>query len=236
MKLRTLEKIGCIRTVVVLAMGMLAVSSAHAGVITVTITGNWGSHTTGPGISTLPFDNGSAFSLTTTIASLTPISFDSGGTQLAASGGSYTNGATVPFTSFEEIHFLDPAAWSGGNFSFAAHDVYTAGDMLEVEFNGPLLFGGTTAAPTFAYGSYHITEDTLYGDAGFYLAPGAGYSYVNLTESGGTLTLSSAAPEPSTGILMTLALGTALLLFRSRTSKSKRSDGSSAVLRACNWN
>ncbi len=207
-----------IRSVAVLVMGILAVSSAHAGALTVTISGTWGTFSSGAGISTTPYDNGSAFNFSTTITSFTPTFFNSGETQIPTTGGSYTNGAvTASFSGLEQLILTDPAVWNGQNFGFGVHDIYAVGDFMEFDFNGPQLFTGATSAPSLSGGSFQI-QQALYGFSSRYLGVGAsGYSVANLAGTG-SVTLSN-TPEPSTGILMTLALGAALLRLRARTAK-----------------
>jgi hypothetical protein len=202
----------------ILAMGILASSSAYAGTVGVTISGTWGAVTsTPPSTPTTPFDNGSSFTFSTTITSLTPTSFNSGETVLPSAGGSYTNGAaTVPVSVSEQLILLDPSVWNGEDFAFAAHDVFIAGDFLELHFNGPQLFSGPTSAPIVSSGSFQV-QQAWYGWSGRYFGVD-GCCSTALLVGDATITLST-APEPSTGALMILALGAAVLQLRSAASR-----------------
>lgn len=224
MRLRSFEKTVAmmrIRNVAVLAMGMIAVSSAHAGSLYVTITGTWGTFTTGPNISTTAFDNGGNFSFSTTITSFTPVSFNSTRADLPTTGGSYSDGGvTRPISAFEQLTITDPAFWNGQNFGFGVHDVFVAGDFLALYFNGPALFTGSTSAPMLSAGTF-VGQEAWYGYSGQYLGAGpSNYSYAQLAGDA-TITLSN-TPEPSTGALMALALGAALFQFRFRISQWNR--------------
>jgi hypothetical protein len=137
---------------------------------------------------------------------------------------SYTNGAiTVPLSGLEQLILTDPSVWNGQDLGFSAHDIYVAGDYLEFDFNGPQLFSGPTSAPTVGTGSF-VGQQAWYGFSARYLG-GSDYSYAQLVGNA-TLTLTS-TPEPSTGLLITLALGAALLQFISRTAKWDRFGGNS---------
>jgi len=194
-----------------LALCSFALSTAHAGPVTITISGTWGTVTTGPGLATTPFDN-SAFSFTTTVTSLTPTSFNSGETQLPTAGGSYTDGSTVPLADLEQLVLTDPSAWNGQDLGFGVHDVYFTGDFLELDFNGPQLYGGTTDAPTLSPTSFPVQE-SWYGFSARYFN-GVGYSTVVLNGDA-TLTIAAApVPEPSPAIPVALSLLPAIVFRR----------------------
>lgn len=191
---------------------VVALSSASASPMYITITGNWGAITTGPGLSTTPFDIGSAFSFTTTVTSLTPTFDNSGETQLPTAGGSYTNGSTVSLAGLEQLVLTDPTVWNGQDFGFGVHDVYFTGDFLELDFNGPELFTPPTSAPTLDTGTYSV-EESWYGFSARYYN-GTGYSTVVL-DSDATLTIEP-VPEPSSILLTLLAAPVVILGRRSR--------------------
>src|SRR4051812_28812142 len=126
-----------LRWAAIATLSLFALSSANATPINIVITGSWGAVTTGPGLATTPFDNGPVFTFATTITSLTPTAFNSGETQLPTVGGYYTIGnLTVALSSLEQLIFTDPTVWNGQDFGFGIHDVYFAGDFMDLEFNG----------------------------------------------------------------------------------------------------
>src|SRR5215471_15344383 len=180
-----------------MALFVLALSSAQAGPMSITITGNWGTITTGPGLSTTPFDNDSAFTFTTTVTSFTPTFFNSGETQLPTAGGSYTNGSTAPLVGLKQLVLTDPSIWNGQDLGFGVHDVYFVGDFLELDFNNPQLFSFPTSAPTLSPNSF-LVQEAWYGFSARYYN-GTGYSTVVLNGVA-TLTIAalpnSTAPEP----------------------------------------
>jgi hypothetical protein len=116
----------------------------------------------------------------------------------------------------EQLILLDPSVWNGEDFAFAAHDIFVAGDFLELHFNGAQLFTGPTSAPIVSGGSFQV-QQAWYGWSARYFGVD-GCCSTALLVGNATLTLSS-APEPSTGALMMLALGAALLRFRSRNGE-----------------
>ncbi len=190
-----------------LLLGVLAtfsLASAHADTVTISISGNWGTVTTGPGLSTTPF-NSPAFSFTTNVTDTTPIFSNAGETELGTTGGSYTDGSTTtPLGSPGQMQLTIPAQWNGQDFGFGVYNVYTAGDFLELDFNGPQLFSGPTNAPIFSTTSV-TGQEAWYGFSARYYN-GVGYSTVVLDGNAAIAETVTPTPEPASAALISLSL------------------------------
>ena len=127
---------------------------------------------------------------TPTSGSVTSLSFD-----LPASAFSYSlNGNTVPVTP-SEIRFNTGA--NGGLFDVTFGSGLSAS---EFDFEGEQLFGGTTSAPTFANGTFALTNWT-YSDPSNFDVQSPAAATVSVT----------ATPEPSSILLMLSGLATAFV-------------------------
>src|SRR5437763_827627 len=115
----------------------MAAATAHAGPITYTVTGTFGTLNGNQGNA--PFANGNTFSVSFTVLNSTPTFFDATRAFFGTSGDSYTNGSLTVFPSFNLV-FTDPTAWVGQDFQLDATSVYTAGDFMEIGFAGTQLF------------------------------------------------------------------------------------------------
>jgi hypothetical protein len=138
---------------------------------------------------------------TPTSGSVTSLGFD-----LPVTGFSYElNGSNVSVTP-SEVRFNSGA--NGGLFDVTFG---TGLSSSELSFEGDQLFGGTTSAPTFANGTFMLTDWTYSDPSNFDVQ----------TPTSATVSV-TATPEPSSILLVLSGFATALFGAVGRKSKLAR--------------